>query len=122
MRVLALSVASLPLLCLLSGCQSRGPDVSGRIFTVIPPNDNRDYAQGSLLIGTKRYPEYRMSVRKTTLIQQSSGIFPHPIRFSDLRVGQTVQVETTGTLLESFPAQAIAARILVVQNATPAPR
>lgn len=107
----------------MSGCRTtmalpeRQPDVTGVITQV-------SAAQGPEAIGTLRVEEnpadssgsakYVLTLTHETMLVVRPGELTEEIGFGDMVVGQRVQAWITGPVRESYPMQATASHVLVL--------
>jgi hypothetical protein len=96
-----------------------GVDIRGAI-TQIGITDSIDpniigvmRVEGSLQTDT-RYDSARITIRRDTRISQFQSRVSAPATFNDLKLGQRVEVSFTGDVLQSYPAQATAAKIVIL--------
>jgi hypothetical protein len=111
---------------LVAGCaegpSSEGPDVAdgppdliGEVADVQPSKEGG--TPGHILVdspGDRTADKYMVSVTEETLILQQEGEDQRQVSFEALEAGQQVQLWFTGPVMESYPAQARAMQIVIM--------
>jgi len=103
---------------MFSACSSTQaqPDLTGRIDTVQQVLQGEKL--GLILInspGDRTSDKYVLTVTTETSIQRQVGQTLEPVICSDLQAGQTIKVWLSGPVRESYPAQADAKKIVIVE-------
>ena len=111
--VLLLAAASVLSACSSSQAQ---PDLIGKINGVqqVPQGEK----PGRLLVdspGNQTPDKYVISVTTETSIQRQVGQTLQSASFSDLHAGQEIKIWLSGPVRESYPAQADAKKIVIVE-------
>ncbi len=93
------------------------PDFAGFI-TEIEPGANEGILGGILVEShaDKVVDKYFVTIRGNTRIFEKQGEGHRPVSFHSLQVGDPVQLWFTGPILESFPAQATAQQVVIVES------
>ena len=103
---------------ILSACSNTQaqPDLIGKINSVqqVLQGDKPGLILVSTL-GDKTSDKYVLTVTPDTSIQRQVGEALEPASFGDLRVGQDIKVWLTGPVRESYPAQADAKKIVIIE-------
>jgi hypothetical protein len=124
---LALSVAAG---CSTSSASNRpaqpssvSPDIEGYVASIWGISEGRGSGDvlGSILIEGElgrgmAFDRASVAIREGTRIYDARAGEPAPARFEDLEVGQRVQAVFTGPVAESYPVQAAASRILILES------
>ena len=103
---------------MLSSCSNvqTEPDLTGKINSIqqIP----KDEKPGMILVdspGNQTSDKYVLTVTTETLILRHFGKALEPASLGELQVGQQIQVWLSGPVRESYPAQADAKKIVIVE-------
>jgi hypothetical protein len=120
------SAALLALALIAAACGDDGsetvtedPDIRGTIMDISPGGDD---ASGSVRIqgiieADTEYDAAVVRVEDDTDIFRVQNGEPAEAAFADLEVGQAVEAWFTGPVAESYPVQAKAARIVILEDA-----
>jgi uncharacterized protein (DUF2141 family) len=103
---------------MLSACSNNRmqPDLTGKINSIQQVLQGE--TPGRILVdspGDKTSDKYVLTVTTETLIQRQVGKAPESASFGNLQAGQLISVWLTGPVRESYPAQADAKRIVIVE-------
>ena len=103
---------------MLSSCSNvqTEPDLTGKINSIqqIP----KDEKHRMILVdspGNQTSDKYVLTVTTETLIQRQVGKAVEPASFGNLQAGQLINVWLTGPVRDSYPAQADAKKIVIVE-------
>jgi hypothetical protein len=119
------AVAAAGVTLLLAACGDSGPgdltnpSIRGRI-TVLTPAAGSGDVLGSALIEGEIEPDTQFD-KATVRIEGDTDIFrmvngePEDASFSDLAEGQTVEAWFEGAVAESYPVQATAGKLLILE-------
>ncbi len=121
-------------LVLLAGCSSgtasgssatpsdpcgKSSNVKGTI-TSIKNVTNRNFVGSFMLNGTGEqqaaFDQVVVSVSSTTQVFEKRGNECHATSFTTLQSGQRLQIQTTGTVAQSYPPQVEATEIVILSN------
>ncbi len=102
----------------LSACSSTRmqPDLTGKINSI--QQALQGDIPGRLLVdslGNQTSGKYVITVSADTSIQRQIGQELEPAGFDDLQVGQKINLWLSGPVRESYPAQADAKKIVIVE-------
>jgi len=125
-RRLYLGIMVLSIVALLAGCAESPaaegpdavdgePDLIGKVTDVQPSQEAG--RPGHILVespGDKTADKYVVAVMEETLILQQEEENQRQVSFEALEAGQQVQLWFTGPVMESYPAQARARQIVIM--------
>ena len=126
MKNLISSLLSIMLLALLTSCAfdsaalpKQEPDIRGSITQINPESDDPNIF-GTMLVESQQetnthYDKAAITVTTETRISEQTAQDRQPANFEALQVGQRVEVWFTGPVAESFPVQATALEIVILQ-------
>jgi len=112
-------------LCFIGGAGAQDgvkADIRGQIAKLTPTKDAK-VLLGTLLVegdiekGITGYDKAWVKITPKTKIEKLVGKDRKPATFDDLKVGARVQVNFTGPVAESYPVQASAGDILILEAA-----
>ena len=96
------------------------PDMQGHITNISDmQSSHNNMVIGSILVeGSMNNQSTKISVKinKETSLFKQEGNKHHSITFNELKTGQNVGIKFTGPILTSFPPQATADRIVVLEK------
>jgi hypothetical protein len=119
------AVAAAGLTLLLAACGDSGPgdltnpDIRGKITVLTPTPESGDVLGSALIEGDvepgTQYDKATVRVVDSTDIYQMVSGEPEDASFGDLAEGQTVEAWFEGAVAESYPVQATAGKILIIE-------
>ncbi len=95
------------------------PDMQGYITHISDMQSSQNDVIGSILVeGLMNNQTTTISVKinKETNLFKQYGNEQQPLTFSELKTGQNVEIKFTGPILTSYPPQATADRIVVLEK------
>lgn len=93
-------------------------DIVGQITAIQPAEAPGDLIGSVLIEGTREEnPQYdRASVRITAETRILQGDDRQPVTFEALETGQRVEARFSGPVMESYPVQALAGEIVILEQ------
>jgi len=122
-RRTALACVAIALILPLAACSpalpDRDPDIRGTVTSLERQSDGdifgRILVEGPIAPGTG-YGAASVSVTgDTTVLREVPDASPEPLAFEDLEEGMPVEVWFEGPVAESYPVQATAGTVLVIE-------
>ncbi len=98
------------------------PDIRGTITNVQPSADQSQGIAGSMLVegpieGGTKFDKASITITGDTRLFEQVGDERRPVTVDAFRAGQRVEAWFTGPVMESYPVQAGALEIVIVQQA-----
>ena len=96
--------------------ENEKPDMKGHIIYISNTQQNySDDVIGSVLVeGLGDKVSVKINKKTSIFEQQDNGI--HSTTFDALKIGQSVEIKFTGPILESYPAQATADKVVILNS------
>ncbi|GAB4544858.1 MAG: hypothetical protein Fur0020_14080 [Thermodesulfovibrionia bacterium] len=93
-------------------------DMNGRIINIIPLDIIKEGAIGMIVVeGEGRgFDKASIKITKDTKVFTDDGRHKRPTNFSELMIGQDVEVSFVGPVFQSYPVQAEAREVIIIKK------